>query len=355
MTERGKFAPNAEVYGPDYYARMYRPHWFLRSRRKYEERDAALLRIVRPDPSARVLEVGSARGDTAFFLAPHVARVVGIDAAPAAVAARREQEARGIANVTFEEADARDLARVPGGPFDVVLLADFVEHVLDDVLVACLASARGVLKRGGALAIYTPNRDHWAERIKAAVPGLQQEDHIAVRPAARVVALALAAGFRAEDLFFSASPYPLLGAMDRALPMVGLCRFRTCLRAVPSPREGSAMKVSFVTCDVFTDRPFTGNPLLVVPDARGLRPFQMQSIAREINYSESTFVLPAKDAAHAYWQRTFVPVQEIPYAGHPTVGTAVAMAALGHVARARRTASCPSRSRSASARCVSSS
>jgi trans-2,3-dihydro-3-hydroxyanthranilate isomerase len=92
------------------------------------------------------------------------------------------------------------------------------------------------------------------------------------------------------------------------------------------------MKVSFVTCDVFTDRPFTGNPLLVVPDARGLTSAQMQAVAREINYSESTFVLPANDPAHAYLQRTFVPVKEIPYAGHPTVGTAVVMVALGKVA-----------------------
>jgi SAM-dependent methyltransferase len=232
----GKFAPNAEVYGPDYYARMYRPHWFLRNRRKYEERDAALLRLVRPTASARVLEVGSARGDTAFFLAPRVAAVVGIDASRAAVeAARTEQTARAIANVRFEEADARDVAAVPGGPFDVVLLADFVEHVLDDVLAPCLESARRALGPGGALAIYTPNAAHWAERIKAAVPGLQQEDHIAVRPAARVVALVEAAGFRVVDLFFSASPYPVLGAVDRAFPMVGLCRFRTCLRAVTSP------------------------------------------------------------------------------------------------------------------------
>jgi SAM-dependent methyltransferase len=231
-----KFAPNADVYGPGYYERMYRPHWLLRNRRKYAERDAALSRIVRPSPSTRVLEVGSARGDTAFFLAPRVEAVVGIDAAPAAVeAARAEQAARGIANVSFEEADARDLTRVAGGPWDVVLLADFVEHVLDDVLVPCLESARRALKSGGALAIYTPNRDHWAERVKAAVPGLQQEDHIAVRAAARVAALVVAAGFRVEDLFFSASPYPVLGALDRALPMVGLCRFRTCLRAVTSP------------------------------------------------------------------------------------------------------------------------
>jgi SAM-dependent methyltransferase len=230
------FAPNAEVYGPDYYERMYRPHWFLRNRRKYADRDAALLRIVRPSPSTRVLEVGSARGDTAFFLAPRVAEVVGIDAAAAAVAvARAEAAARKVPNVSFVEADARDLTPVADRPFDVVLLADFVEHVLDDVLVPCLASARTALASGGALAIYTPNRDHWAERIKAAVPGLQQEDHIAVRPASRVVALVAAAGFRVEDLFFSASPYPVLGALDRAFPMVGLCRFRTCLRAVTSP------------------------------------------------------------------------------------------------------------------------
>ncbi|MGZ6988834.1 MAG: class I SAM-dependent methyltransferase [Thermoanaerobaculia bacterium] len=230
-----KFAPNAEVYGPDYYDKMYRPHWFLRNRRKYEERDAALLRIVRPTPSARVLEVGSARGDTAFFFAPRVKEVVGIDASHVAVEdSQRRLASRALSNVRFEKADARDLSAVSGAPFDVVLLADFVEHVTDDVLVPCLESSHGVLAEGGALAIYTPNATHWAERLKAAVPGLQQEDHIAVRPAARVVELVRGAGFAVEDLFFSASPYPLLGAIDRALGMVGLCRFRTCLRAVMS-------------------------------------------------------------------------------------------------------------------------
>ena len=94
------------------------------------------------------------------------------------------------------------------------------------------------------------------------------------------------------------------------------------------------MRIRFVTCDVFTDRPFAGNPLLVVPDARGLTAAQMQAVAREINYSESTFVLPPNDPSHAYLQRTFVPVKEIPYAGHPTVGTAVVMASLGRVAAA---------------------
>ncbi len=93
------------------------------------------------------------------------------------------------------------------------------------------------------------------------------------------------------------------------------------------------MKIDFFTCDVFTSRPFAGNPLLVVPDARGLSTAQMQAVAREINYSESTFVLPPDDPRFAYRQRTFVPLAEIPYAGHPTVGTAVVMAALGKIGR----------------------
>ncbi|MCG3193573.1 MAG: putative isomerase YddE [Thermoanaerobaculia bacterium] len=96
------------------------------------------------------------------------------------------------------------------------------------------------------------------------------------------------------------------------------------------------MKVRFVTCDVFTKRRFTGNPLLVVPDARELNTPQMQAIAREINYSESTFVLPADDPRNAYRQRTFVPTMEIPYAGHPTIGTATVLATLGLLPRDAR-------------------
>ena len=100
----------------------------------------------------RLLEVGSARGDTAFFFAPLVAEVVGIDAAETAVAvARAAAAARGLSNVRFETADARDLAPFGDGSFDAVLLADFVEHVTDDVLRPCLAEALRVLAPGGAL------------------------------------------------------------------------------------------------------------------------------------------------------------------------------------------------------------
>jgi len=83
-----------------------------------------------------------------------------------------------------------------------------------------------------------------------------------------------------------------------------------------------AMKISYVTVDVFTDRPFGGNPLAVVPDARGLAPDQMQAIASEFNLSETTFVLPPGDPGHTAQVRIFTPRAELPFAGHPNVGTA---------------------------------
>jgi trans-2,3-dihydro-3-hydroxyanthranilate isomerase len=86
------------------------------------------------------------------------------------------------------------------------------------------------------------------------------------------------------------------------------------------------MSYKFVTLDVFTDTMFGGNPLAVLPDARGLTTEQMQAIAREFNYSETTFVLPAEDENNTRKVRIFTPMSEIPFAGHPNVGTAVALA-----------------------------
>ena len=88
------------------------------------------------------------------------------------------------------------------------------------------------------------------------------------------------------------------------------------------------MLYDFVTLDVFTDRMFGGNPLAVLPDARGLTTEQMQAIAREFNYSETTFVLPPEDENNTRKVRIFTPMAEIPFAGHPNVGTAVALARL---------------------------
>ena len=91
------------------------------------------------------------------------------------------------------------------------------------------------------------------------------------------------------------------------------------------------MKLPFVTADVFTDEMFGGNPLAVIPDAGGLSSAVMQSIAKEFNLSETTFVLPPKNPAHHFQVRIFTPSSELAFAGHPTVGTAVALATLGKI------------------------
>jgi trans-2,3-dihydro-3-hydroxyanthranilate isomerase len=87
------------------------------------------------------------------------------------------------------------------------------------------------------------------------------------------------------------------------------------------------MQRRYITVDVFTDRAFGGNPLAVVLDAGGLSTAQMQAIASEFNYSETTFVLPPQDSAHDARVRIFTVRSEIPFAGHPNVGTAFVLAA----------------------------
>jgi len=82
----------------------------------------------------------------------------------------------------------------------------------------------------------------------------------------------------------------------------------------------------YVVADVFTDKPLAGNPVAVFTDARGLVDEEMQRLARELNLSESVFVFPAEAGGHARI-RIFTPTLELPFAGHPTLGTAFVLAA----------------------------
>ena len=86
------------------------------------------------------------------------------------------------------------------------------------------------------------------------------------------------------------------------------------------------MRRRFVTADVFTDRLFGGNPVSVVLDAVGLTGETMQAVASEFNLSETAFVLPPRDPAHAAAVRIFTPRAEVPFAGHPNVGAAFVLA-----------------------------
>jgi trans-2,3-dihydro-3-hydroxyanthranilate isomerase len=85
-------------------------------------------------------------------------------------------------------------------------------------------------------------------------------------------------------------------------------------------------QLKYVTADVFTRQRFGGNPIAVVLDGRELSTAQMQSIAAEFNYSETTFILPPRERRHAAHVRIFTPRSEVPFAGHPNIGTAVVLA-----------------------------
>lgn len=83
--------------------------------------------------------------------------------------------------------------------------------------------------------------------------------------------------------------------------------------------------------DVFTDQIFGGNPLAVFPEAEGLDEERMQRVARELNLSETVFVLPPQTPGCTHRVRIFTPARELPFAGHPTVGTAILLVSLGAV------------------------
>jgi trans-2,3-dihydro-3-hydroxyanthranilate isomerase len=96
--------------------------------------------------------------------------------------------------------------------------------------------------------------------------------------------------------------------------------------------QADRRSLKFYQADVFTQQPFGGNPVAVFPDAKGLSDDELQQIAREMNLSETVFVLPPTDPAAVVRLRIFTPTQEIPFAGHPVVGTMHVLAQLGLVA-----------------------
>lgn len=91
------------------------------------------------------------------------------------------------------------------------------------------------------------------------------------------------------------------------------------------------MRYRYYLCDVFTDTRFGGNQLAVLPQAAGLSGERMQQVAREFNFSETTFVFPPEEAGHTNKVRIFTPMAEVPFAGHPNIGTAFVLATTGRL------------------------
>src|SRR6266516_873632 len=101
---------------------------------------------------------------------------------------------------------------------------------------------------------------------------------------------------------------------------------------IKQQRPNMSHNYEFVQLDVFTRTPLTGNPLAIFTDARGLDDGEMQALAREMNLSETTFILPrdpATEAREGKKVRMFTVAEELPFAGHPTLGTALHLYASG--------------------------
>src|SRR5437762_6510322 len=141
---------------------------------------------------------------------------------------------------------------------------------------------------------------------------------------------------------------PLRGSVHSFEPSARPTKFATVFgvsasnsRAVKLPslvvKCASVMARSYryLHYDVFTDHLFGGNQLAVVLDGRGLSTATMQAIAKEMNFSETTFVLPAETPGVDARMRIFTPAEELPIAGHPTIGSTFALARSGAIDRGR--------------------
>jgi SAM-dependent methyltransferase len=230
-----------DLYPDEYFEQLHRVTKFAAPERKWQERDRDILALARPAPDKTVLDLGSALGDVCFLLAPHVKEAIGVDASPRAIelAGARCRE-RGFANVRFVESDVADLAELAPSSVDVAGAFDLLEHVDDETVRKMLHALRRVLKPGGVFVAYTPNREHYVERLKAVNLILKQfPEHIAVRRPGEIRRLLEDEGWRVRSLRYSPAPFPGVRWIERALwrlPVVGpLFRYRVLVEAVPDP------------------------------------------------------------------------------------------------------------------------
>jgi 2-polyprenyl-6-hydroxyphenyl methylase / 3-demethylubiquinone-9 3-methyltransferase len=228
----------ADLYPDEYYDGLHRVTPFAAPRRKWMERDRDILRLARPSPDQRVLDLGSARGDVCFLLASRVREAIGIDASPKALEiAEAERARRSLDNVRFVRGDVATLEGIPDVSIDLAGAFDLLEHVDDETVRQMLRALRRVLKPGGVFAAYTPNREHYVERLKANDFLLKQfPEHVAVRRPREIRRLLEAEGWRLLEMTYSPAPFPVVHGIEKLLwrlPGIGrLFRYRILLRAV---------------------------------------------------------------------------------------------------------------------------
>jgi ubiquinone/menaquinone biosynthesis C-methylase UbiE len=228
----------SHLYPREYFESLHPAHWFRNPPRKYAERNRDALRLLDPEKDDVVVELGCARGDLTFLLAPLVREVIGVDASGEALAmAETERVRRGVQNIRWLKADVANLSALPDASANAVAAIDLVEHIDDPTLETMLTECHRILVPGGRLAVYTPDRAHYVERLKAHDLILKQfPQHIAVRRAQAYVAMLKKAGLAVAILGFSVSPFPVVRRIEKLLaplPFIGpTFRYRILIRGV---------------------------------------------------------------------------------------------------------------------------
>ena len=231
----------ADLYPDDYFDGLHKVTAFAAPARKWRERDRDILRLAKPSKDLTVLDLGSARGDVCFLLAPRVKEAVGVDASPRALEiADQERARRGLDNVRFVAGDVATLTAIPDRSIDVAGAFDLLEHIDDATVRQMLHALARVLKPGGRFVAYTPNREHYVERLKARNLLLKQfPQHIAVRRPREIASLLESGGWRVDSLSYSPAPFPGVRWIEKALwrvPGIGrLFRYRILLSARLAP------------------------------------------------------------------------------------------------------------------------
>lgn len=177
-----------------------------------------VLEIHRPGREARVLDLGCGWGTVSFALAPMVDSVVGVDFSAKSVdLCRNGARDLGLRNVDFVQADAAETG-LPDESFDIVYAVDLLEHLYPDQTLEVLDECARVLKRGGRVVVWTPNRGHFLETLKNRTFLIKSDpSHVDYKSMDRIHQDLLARGFSIEKAYYAESHVPVLRELERTL------------------------------------------------------------------------------------------------------------------------------------------
>lgn len=193
-----------------------------------------VLQIFEPTPEDRVVDLGCGWGTLCFALGHRVKEMVGVDFSQKSIDfCEAEAERRGLEALRFVRADARDTG-LPDAAYDLIIAADFFEHLYPDDSVLVLQECRRLLRKGGRLAIWTPNRGHFIEILKNNNIILKADPtHVDYKSMDRLKEMLQEAGFLVDKAYYAESHLPVLSGVERALlPLIPQLRRRIAMLGI---------------------------------------------------------------------------------------------------------------------------